>query len=1719
MNHLAELAWLWNITSLTDLNLMGTHLHGQIPDELNAMASLQVLDLSYNGNKITMPRSLRSLCNLRVLDLDSGLASSDIGDLMQNLPQKCSSNMLQELYLPNNGMTGTLPDYDKLMHLTGLRVLDLSYNNLTGSVPRSMGNFAGLDTLDLSFNNLTGLVPAGEGYFAGLSTLVLSENFLTGQIPEEIGYLGSLTTLDLYGNHLSGHVPSEIGTLANLTYFDISRNDLDGVITEEHFARLATLTMIDLSLNPLKIEVGSEWKPPFSLEKANFSHCSIGPLFPSWLQWQMDLSCLDISNTGINDRLPDWLNTAFPKMAVLDISKNSIFGGLPANLETMSIQELYLSSNQLTGHIPKLPRNITILDISINSLSGPLQKIQSPKLLSLILFSNHITGKIPESICESQDLFILDLANNLLVGELPRCDSMETMRYLLLSNNSLSGEFPQFVQSCTNLGFLDLGWNSFSGTLPMWIGDLVQLQFLRLSYNMFSGNIPNIFTKLKLLHHLNLAGNNISGTIPHVLSNLTAMAQIKGTVHSFPYQGYANVVGEPGNSLSVVTKGQELNYGVGILDMVSIDLSLNDLTGIIPEEIISLDALLNLNLSWNRLSGKIPEKIGTVRSLESLDLSRNMLSGEIPSSLSNLTYLSFLDLADNNLTGRIPSGSQLDTLYEEHPHMYGGNSGLCGPPLQKKCSANDAPKLDAQEIAEHGFDPMSFGFGHCLGFMFGLWVVFCVLLFKKSWRKIYSCLIDRMYDHIYVFVVLTCKSFGRRRALYCPNYLDERANPNENSLLLLCILCTLLTSVAQQLRPASGADRASCTPDEREALLGLQTRPASPVTPWVSLPPGRKTASETAAVGAASGAEAATGLAMSSGFSFVTRQADSYAWVQEQRHGVGRPDKSFGYDMYSTDISWLSRLPMLEYLSMSTVNLSTIVDWPYVVNQIPSLKVLHLSLCSLSSANQSLSRINLTNLERLDLSINNFDQSMASSWLWNLTGLRYLNLAGTNLYGQVPDALGYMTSLQVLDLSFNRNMGMITSLRKLCNLTLLDLSGCYLYGNMKEMIDIMPQCPLNKLQELHLSDNNITGIIPDKMTPLTSLVVLDISGNHLTGAIPQGMGQLTSLRTLALSDNNLIGHVPYEIGMLANLTVIDLGFNKLNGGSTGKHFANLAKLKGLYLSRNSLKITVPPEWLPPFSLEDADLAYCQIGPFFPAWLQFQLDISSTGLIDSLPNWFSTTFSKATYLDISHNQINGRLPRNMELMSLEYFYVSSNELTGPVPPLPRNLSMLDLSLNSLSGNLPPKFGTPQLISLNLFSNHITGGLSESICELQNLFMLNLGDNLFEGRLPLCFPTKIISFLMLSNNSFSGDFPPFLQSCMQLDFLDLSRNKFCGKLPEWIGGLVELRFLRLSENMFSGSIPTTITNLSHLHHLNLGGNSLSGAIPRNLSRLTAMTGKYVKDPMVDSDPYGGYVYMTREIGGFLSAVTKGQELYYDIRVFEMVSIDLSSNNLSGGITQEIASLDALLNLNLSLNHLNGEIPDKIGDMKSLESLDLSNNVLSGEIPSGLSDLSYLSYLDLPDNNLTGRIPSGRQLDTLYTENPSMYNGNIGLCGPPLRRNCPGNDASVQDGQQRTEHGSELLSLYFGLALGFMLGLWMVFCVMLFKKAWRIAYFHLLDETYDQMYVFVVVTCKRLARRGSTSTGQSLRPDSCPKVKSFGTELRLIRQQASNERVKFV
>ena len=61
-----------------------------------------------------------------------------------------------------------------------------------------------------------------------------------------------------------------------------------------------------------------------------------------------------------------------------------------------------------------------------------------------------------------------------------------------------------------------------------------------------------------------------------------------------------------------------------------------------------------LGLSMNNLSGSIPECIGDLVKIQDLVLYQNFLTGNIPESIGNLEDLRFLDLSWNKLTGSLP---------------------------------------------------------------------------------------------------------------------------------------------------------------------------------------------------------------------------------------------------------------------------------------------------------------------------------------------------------------------------------------------------------------------------------------------------------------------------------------------------------------------------------------------------------------------------------------------------------------------------------------------------------------------------------------------------------------------------------------------------------------------------------------------------------------------------------------------------------------------------------------------------------------------------------------------------------------------------------------------------------------------------------------------------------------------------------------------------------
>ena len=775
-------------------------------------------------------------------------------------------------------------------------------------------------------------------------------------------------------------------------------------------------------------------------------------------------------------------------------------------------------------------------------------------------------------------------------------------------------------------------------------------------------------------------------------------------------------------------------------------------------------------------------------------------------------------------------------------------------------------------------------------------------------------------------------------------------------------------------------------------------------------------------------------------------------------------------------------------------------------------------------------------LSFLNLSSNDFEGRPIPSFLGSMGSLRYLDLSSAGFGGVVPHRLGNLSTLHHLDLRYNnelyvenldwishlsflkyldmdgidlhREVHWLESMSMIPSLSELYLSDCRLDRNM---VSYLSYDNFTSLTVLHLSGNDFNQEIPNWLFNFTSLVALDLSVNQFKGQIPESFGQLkyleslnlgfnsfhgpiptsignlSSLRNLFLEENPLInGTLPESLGLLSNLEDLDVGGTSLTGNISEVHFTTLSKLKLLLISETSLSFHVNSNWNPPFQLEELDANSCKMGLKFPAWLQTQkslsyLFLSSSGIVDTTPNWFWKWASSIQRIHLSDNQISGDL--SQVVLNNTFLDLSSNCFSGRLPHLSSNVVVLNIANNSFSGQISPLIcrktnERSKLQVLDISNNALSGELSDCWMHWPSLTHINLGSNDLSGEIPDSMGSLVaLKAFSLRNNSFHGDIPSSLQNCKVLGLISLSDNKFSGIIPRWIVQRTTLMVIHLRSNKFMGDIPPQICQLSYLRVLDLANNSLSGTIPRCLNNISDM----VVGPNIEGDYNvleADYYYESYMESLILNI--KGRDSEYKKILSYVRMIDLSSNNLSGSIPVEIFCLSGLQSLNLSHNHLTGMISMEIGGMEYLESLDLSKNNLSGEIPQTMANLTFLGDLNLSYNNLSGRIPSGTQIQTF---NPLSFIGNAKLCGAPLLKNCP--EDEEEETQQPIgvgENGEfpEIAWFYIGMGSGFFVGLWGVCGCLFFNKAWRHAYFLYLDDIKDSAYVAIAIKLKWLHQK---------------------------------------
>ncbi|XP_047149373.1 putative receptor like protein 25, partial [Vigna umbellata] len=163
------------------------------------------------------------MSSLIVLDIAQNTISGDIPTCFGNIKTLLFNNVSRHKlsfeflssspgrYLINDDSLelvtkGQILEYEKNLHF--MTLIDMSSNNLSGTIPPQMFSLIGLHSLNLSNNKLAGEIPNEIGNMKNLESLDFSTNQLRGEIPESLSKLSFLGYLNLSFNDLTGKIPS-----------------------------------------------------------------------------------------------------------------------------------------------------------------------------------------------------------------------------------------------------------------------------------------------------------------------------------------------------------------------------------------------------------------------------------------------------------------------------------------------------------------------------------------------------------------------------------------------------------------------------------------------------------------------------------------------------------------------------------------------------------------------------------------------------------------------------------------------------------------------------------------------------------------------------------------------------------------------------------------------------------------------------------------------------------------------------------------------------------------------------------------------------------------------------------------------------------------------------------------------------------------------------------------------------------------------------------------------------------------------------------------------------------------------------------------------------------------------------------------------------------------------------------------------------------------------
>ncbi|CAL9238306.1 unnamed protein product [Arabidopsis halleri] len=375
-----------NQRNLHSLDISNNKIKGQVPDWLWKLQELSYLNLSRNSlSSFKGSLKVSTGCQVSVVDLSSNAFQG---------PIFIPSRFIRYLFGSKNNFTGEIPR--SICGLSSLLVLDLSNNNLHGSVPRCLGDhIRSLSYLNLHNNHLSGSLPDIFMNAKELRSLDVSHNRFVGKLPISLNGCLNLEVLNVGSNKINDTFPFWLSSLQKLQVLVLSSNLFHGALhrPKVNFG-FPHLRIIDASHNDFTGMIRSDYFMNWSAMYSNEDNTQLKYLGDNSYYYDS----IVLMSKGIEMEMERILTI----YTAIDLSGNKIHGKIPESLGLLKeLHVLNLSRNAFTGHIPSSFANLTSLE-------------------SLDLSENKISGEIPPKLGDLYSLGWINVSHNQLVGSIPQ---------------------------------------------------------------------------------------------------------------------------------------------------------------------------------------------------------------------------------------------------------------------------------------------------------------------------------------------------------------------------------------------------------------------------------------------------------------------------------------------------------------------------------------------------------------------------------------------------------------------------------------------------------------------------------------------------------------------------------------------------------------------------------------------------------------------------------------------------------------------------------------------------------------------------------------------------------------------------------------------------------------------------------------------------------------------------------------------------------------------------------------------------------------------------------------------------------------------------------------------------------------------------------------------------------------------------------------------------